>query len=140
MEGLKQISVFAENKPGKIERITKVLEEEGINILAINIASSDSFGVIRFLVDKYEQAYRRLKEKGFTVSQNEVLAIGMKDRPGGLHEVVQVLTRHKINVENAYVLVPEARKQAYLIIEVKEVEKAKSLLSKEGLDFFSAGE
>jgi len=135
-----QISVFAENKPGKIEKITRVLEEEGINILAINIASSDSFGVIRFLVDKCDRAYRRLKEDGFTVSQNEVLAIGMKDRPGGLHEVVRVLTRHKINVENAYVLVPEARKKAYLIIEVKEIEKAKVLLSKEDLDFFRTGE
>jgi len=87
MDKLKQISIFSENKPGRLEKLTKVLADEGVNILAINIASSNGFGVIKFIVDKCELAYQKLKQNGFTVSLNEVLAIEMVDRPGGLFEV-----------------------------------------------------
>ena len=95
MEQLMQISIFSENKPGRLTKITKVLAEEGVNILAINIASSDGFGVIRFIVDKCDLAAQKLRQKGFTVSLNEVLAIELVDRPGGLFEVSAIYQRKK---------------------------------------------
>jgi len=137
MEQLKQLSIFSENKPGRLTKITKVLAEEGVNILAVNIASSDGFGVIRFIVDKCEPAAQRLRQKGFTVSLNEVLAIELVDRPGGLFEVSALLSKKKINIENAYVLILGSRKKAFLIVDVNDIEKAKKLLKHENLRFFT---
>ncbi|MEW6586458.1 MAG: ACT domain-containing protein [Nitrospirota bacterium] len=137
MEQLKQLSIFSENKPGRLTKITKVLAEERVNILAINIASSNGFGVIRFIVDKSELAYQKLRQKGFTVSLNEVLAIELVDRPGGLFEVSAILSGKKINIENAYVLILGSRRKAYLVVDVNDVEKAKRLLKSEKLRFFS---
>jgi hypothetical protein len=138
MEQLKQISIFSENKPGRLRKITKVLAEEGINILAINIASSNGFGVIKFIVDKFDLAYQKLKQKGFTVSLNEVLAIELVDKPGGLFDVATILSKKRINIENAYVLILESRKKAFLIVDVNDIEKAKKLLKYENLRFFTA--
>jgi hypothetical protein len=138
MEHLKQISIFSENKPGRLKKITKVLTDEGVNILAINIASSNGFGVIKFIVDKCDLAYQKLKQKGFTVSLNEVLAIELVDRPGGLFEVALILSKKKINIENAYVLILASRKKAFLIVDVNDIEKAKKLLKHENLRFFTA--
>jgi hypothetical protein len=138
MDRLKQISIFSENKPGRLKKITKVLSEEGVNILAINIASSNGFGVIKFIVDKFELAYEKLKQKGFTVSLNEVLAIELTDRPGGLYEVAMIFSKKRINIENAYVLILTSRKKAFLIVDVNDIEKAKRLLKHENLRFFTA--
>ncbi len=138
MDKLEQISIFSENKPGRLKKITKVLAEEGVNILAINIASSNGFGVIKFIVDKCEPAYQKLKQKGFTVSLNEVLAIELVDRPGGLYEAAAILSKKRINIENAYVLILESRKKAFLVVEVNDIEKAKKLLKNENLRLFTA--
>lgn len=138
MGQLKQLSIFSANKPGRLTKIAKVLAEAGVNILAINIASSNGFGVIRFIVDKCETAYQKLRQKGFTVSLNEVLAIELVDRPGGLFEVSAILSRKKINIENAYVLILGSRKKACLIVDVNDIEKAKKLLKNENLRFFKA--
>lgn len=136
MAGIRELSVFAENKPGKIEKITGLLAKEGINILAISIASTNGFGIIKFIVDKMELAYQKLKESGFTVSLNEVLAIELKDMPGQIHEITEVLLRNEINMENAYVFVVESRRQAYFIVQVKDIERAKRLLEKENLKLY----
>jgi hypothetical protein len=138
MEQLKQLSIFSENKPGRLRKITKVLAEAKVNILAINIASSNGFGVLKFIVDDHELAYQKLRQKGFTVSMNEVLAIELVDRPGGLYEVAAILSKKRINIENAYVLILGSRKKAYLIVDVDDIEKAKKLLKQSKLRFFTA--
>lgn len=138
MEQLKQVSIFSENKPGRLTKITKVLADAGVNILAISIASSNGFGVLKFIVDDYDLAYQKLKQKGFTVSLNEVLAIEMIDKPGGLYEVASILSKKKINIENAYVLILESRKKAYLVVDIIDIEKAKKLLKNSKLRFFKA--
>ena len=140
MDKVMQVSVFSENKPGRIEKITGIFATEGINILAIAITSTNGFGIIKLLVDKYELAYEKLKESGFTVTLNEVLAIEMKDSPGGLYEVSHILSKNSVNIENAYVYVVESRARAFLLVEVKDIEKAKESLSKEDLKFFKYAE
>jgi hypothetical protein len=137
MDKVMQISVFSENKPGKIEKITRIFDQEGINILASSITSTNGFGIIKLLVDKCELAHEKLKQNGFTVTLNEVLAIEMKDSPGGLYEVAHILSQRGINIENAYVYVTEARGRAFLLVEVKDIEKAKELLAKENLSFLT---
>lgn len=137
MHFLKQLSIFAENKPGRLEKVTRVLAEKDINILAISISSSPGgFGVIKFIVDKPDEGLKALKEKGFTVSLTPVLAIGLEDRPGGLHAVAEILSRHGINIENAHVFIPDSRERAYLIVEVEDVDKAYNRLKDENLKFY----
>lgn len=135
MDKVYMISVFAENKPGRLEKITKVLAEANINILAFSITSTNGFGIIKFMVDKCKEAYQLLKEKGFTVSLNEAIGIEMKDQPGGLYEVVKTLSSKGINIESAAVYVAETRKKAYLIVEVEDTQKAMELLKGENLNF-----
>jgi hypothetical protein len=136
MDKIMQVSVFSENKPGRIEKITKIFAEERINILAISITSTNGFGIIKLLVDKPGLANEKLKQGGFTVTMSEVLAIEMKDSPGGLYEVSHILSQRGVNIENAYVYVAESRARAFLLVEVKDIEKAKVLLARENLKFF----
>ncbi|WP_297212109.1 MULTISPECIES: ACT domain-containing protein [Thermodesulfovibrio] len=138
MSKVYMISIFAENKPGRLERVTKVLSEANINILAFSITSTNGFGIIKFMVNKWEEAYKLLKEKGFTVSLNEAIGIEMKDQPGGLHEVVKILSLKGINIESASVYVAETRKKAYLIVEVEDTAKAMEMLKGENLRFLNA--
>ncbi|HSW64727.1 MAG TPA: ACT domain-containing protein [Dissulfurispiraceae bacterium] len=138
MEKVQQLSIFAENRPGRLEKITRVLGENSVNILATAIVSTNGFGVIKFMVDKCELALAKLREAGFTVTLSEVLAIEMKDKPGGLHDVVQILSEKGVNIENASVYVAESRKRAYLLVEVKDIAKAKQQLKNSGLTFLSA--
>ncbi|MFB3895095.1 MAG: ACT domain-containing protein [bacterium] len=136
MNTIKQISVFAENKPGKLEKVTRVFAEHKINILAISIASSDAFGVLKFVVDKSAKAFKILKEKGFTVSLEEVLAIEMVDKPGGLHQIAEFMFENKLNIENAHVLILSSRKKAYLLIEGPNIKSAQRLLKKAHIPYF----
>ncbi|GAB6182641.1 ACT domain-containing protein [Thermodesulfovibrio hydrogeniphilus] len=140
MSKVYMISIFAENKPGRLEKITKVLAEADINILAFSITSTNGFGVIKFLVNKWNEAFKLFKEKGFTVSLNEAIGIEMKDQPGGLYEVVKILSSKGINIESAAVYVAETRKKAYLIAEVEDTEKAKKALEGENLKFLTPEE
>ncbi|MDD5067134.1 MAG: ACT domain-containing protein [bacterium] len=140
MKTIKQISVFSENRPGKLEKVTKVLADNGINIRAITIASSEKFGVIKFLVDRTQAALDLLKQQGFTVAQNEIMAIEISDEPGGLHRLADLLARKKVNIENASGFVIEASKKAVILVEAADIEQAKSELQNEGLRFLSEEE
>lgn len=131
MKIIKQLSIFAENKMGKIEKITRSLSDKNINILAINITSMGDFGVLKFVVDKPEEALEEMKKQGFTASLNDTLAIELpKDKPGSIHDIAESLAKKNINVENAGVLVEGDRNQAYMLIEVKNTEQAKKMLEK----------
>ncbi|MCG7854258.1 MAG: ACT domain-containing protein, partial [Methanoregulaceae archaeon] len=99
---IRQISVFSENKPGRLAAIAKALQEEGINILAFSIAEADGFGVVRALVDKPQKAYEKLSGIGFNVAFTDVIAVQMKDVPGGLYEIARILGEGKINIEYSY--------------------------------------
>lgn len=136
MGELRQLSIFAENKPGRLEKVTRVLAEAGINILAVSISSSIDFGVIKFIVDKPDEAKEILSKSGFTVSLNPVLAIELVDKPGGLHRVAEILSKCNVNIENAHVFVVESRAKAYLIVEVEDVAQAKQKLQGQDLQFF----
>ncbi len=125
---IKQISIFSENKPGRLAAIAEAFEEERVNIFAFSIAEADEFGVIRAIVDKPEEAFRKLTELGFTVSFTDVIAVQMRDEPGGLKEIAKVLGDNKINIEYAYAY--SGKEAAVLILRVDNTEEAiKGLLS-----------
>jgi hypothetical protein len=128
-----QIAVFAENKPGRIERISRVLGATGVNIRAITIATADAFGIVKLLVDDPEKAYAALALEGVSVFKREIVAIVMDDRPGGLHEVSRILAQAGINIEDAYGFVVEDRKRAVLVVEVEKIPEAVGLLKQHGI-------
>jgi len=129
------LSVFAENKPGKLEKITEVLAEEGINILGFSIISVKDFGIVKLLLDKPETAFERFREKGFTVAKTSCLGIELEDRPGGLYRVVKLISSKGINIESALVYVGETRKRAYFVFEVENIEEAWEKLKEEKVNF-----
>jgi hypothetical protein len=128
-----QINVFAQNKPGRLEHLTKVLAEAGINIRAITISGQEDFGVIKLLVDLPEKAYQVLVQEGFTAYMKEILAVIMRDQPGGLHEICRVLGGRGINIEDAYGFVVQDLKTALLVVEVEKIPEAEKVLLDEGL-------
>ncbi len=135
-----QITVFAENKPGRIERVTRVLKYAGVNIRAITIATSDSFGIIKLLVDNPDGAHKALADEGMAPFKREIVAVLMDDRPGGLHAVAEILGREGINVEGAYGFVVKDKKQAVLVIEVEKIPEVERLLKEKGLTTLSDAE
>ena len=119
---IKQVSIFSENKPGKLATVAKVLKEEGINILAFSIAEGAGYGVIRTIVDKPDKALEVLTKAGLMVRFTDVMAVEMFDRPGGLYELTQMLKEANINIEYAYAYRNEPG--AILVIRVEDIEKA----------------
>ena len=88
---IRQISVFSENRPGRLAAIAHALEEERVNIFAFSIAEASGFGVVRALVDQPDRAHARLTQEGFNVAFTDVIAVRMRDEPGGLYEVAAML-------------------------------------------------
>ena len=133
MAAIKQISIFAENKPGRMAGVAKALGDAGVNIRALTIAEAGDFGVIRMVVDDTERGYTALREKGFMVSETDVLAVEIKDVPGGLYEIVNSLGMNNVNVEYAYAFVTAKAERAMLILRVDDVKRAAEVLSEAGV-------
>ncbi len=133
-----QLSIFAENKPGRLAAVTKVLAKEKINIRATTIATSDTFGVINLIVDDPKRAEEALKKTGMTVSLSPVLAVLIPDQPGGLDRLTQLLFAEGVNINNAYGFVLEGHQKAVFVVSVDQVEKAENLLEKKGFQTLDA--
>ena len=129
MSTIKQISVFAQNQPGRIERIAEILAHTDINIRAITIASGEDYGIIKLLVDKPRQAADTLRDEGLSVALNDVLAAEMTDNPGGLSLLLQALAEHEINIEDAYGFVIDSGHRAVLVVRVQNALRAAKILA-----------
>jgi len=128
----KQISIFVENKPGKISKITGVLEKEKINLKAMTIADNGNFGIIKIITDKNEKAYKVLKENNFLVSIQESVVVEIPDKVGSFHKVAKLLEENQINIEDAYGFIIEEGKRACLILKVENTEKVEKILKENG--------
>jgi hypothetical protein len=133
-----QLSIFSENKPGKIAAVTSVLAKENVNIRATTISTSDTFGVINLLVDDPERAQAALTRAGMLVKIRKVLAVLLDDRPGGLDRLAQLLVKENINVNNAYGFVLENRISAVFVVDVDQLEKAERIIEEEGFKTLDA--
>ncbi len=135
-----QISVFIENKPGRLSAVSSILAENDINIRALSIADTSDFGILRLIVDKPEEAYAKLKEKGLTASITNVLSVRMPDKPGGLANVLKVLNENEINVEYMYAFVSKASDDALVVFKVENIEDAEVKLQGTGIDILTKDE
>ncbi len=132
-----QISVFVENKPGRIERVTEILMKADVNIRAITVMGTFEYGVIKLLVDKPKAAYEALKSNGITAYKREIIAVLMDDQPGGLYRIAKVFGQKKINIEDAYGFVIQDKKRAVLVVDVGKIQEAEKVLKEEGLTILS---
>jgi hypothetical protein len=134
MMKVEQISIFIENKSGRLAEIARILGDARINIRALSLADTTDFGILRLIVNDREKAKQILKEKGFTVSKTEVVAVEVPDRPGGLSEILQSLDSAAINVEYMYAFVERCGENAVIIFRFDETEKAIVTLQGKGFN------
>ena len=120
----KQISVFVENKKGRLAAVTKVLGDNGIDLSALSIADTTDFGILRLITDKPDEAEKTLRDNGFTVSITEVIAISVYDKPGGLAEALEILDNLDINIEYMYAFLRKNSKMATVIVRVTNPTEA----------------
>lgn len=121
---VEQISIFIENKSGRLAEITRILGDAGINIRALSLADTSDFGILRLIVNDVETAKSVLKESGFTVNKTEVVAVEVPDRPGGLSIILQTLDKDRINVEYMYAFVERCGGNAVIIFRFDDTDKA----------------
>lgn len=134
---VKQISVFLENKHGRLAEVTRVLGTNNINIRALSIADTTDFGILRLIVNDPDTAYRVLKESGFTVSTTDVIAVEVKDEPGGLAGVLEILQRVNVNIEYLYAFLQKATNAALVVFRVEQLDEAITVLQKNNINILS---
>jgi hypothetical protein len=140
MEGtIKQISLFAENKPGRLAKIAETLSNEKINIRAFTIAEAGDFGVVRMVVDDPNKAYKALQAEGFAVSETDVIGVEMQDVPGGLHEIAGELGKDNVNVDYAYAFVTRNGK-ALLVLRVDDIHTALKVIKSHKMHIVDSSE
>jgi len=127
---VEQISIFLENKSGRLAEVTELLARSGINIRALSLADTADFGILRLILNDSEKAKKVLKENGFTVGKTEVIAVEVPDRPGGLAGILNALKGEGINVEYMYAFVQKSGENAIIIFRFDELEKAIAALQK----------
>jgi hypothetical protein len=130
---IEQISVFLENKTGRLSEVTGILAEAKVNIRALALADTSDFGVLRLIVDDNQRAVSVLKENGFTVSSTQVVAAQVRDAPGGLHYILETLRGAEINVEYMYAYVRHTGKDAVIIFRFDNAADAIDIMQQNNI-------
>jgi hypothetical protein len=121
---VEQISIFIENKSGRLAEVTAILDQAEINIRALSLADTSDFGILRLIVNDTEAALKTLRAHNFTVSKTEVVGVEVPDRPGGLSSILQILDRNDVNVEYMYAFVDHSGGNAVIIFRFDEIDEA----------------
>lgn len=137
---IKQISVFLENKSGRLAAVAKMLGEHGLNIRALSIADTTDFGILRLIVNDPDTAFNVLKQAGFAVSVTEVVAAEVADEPGGLAKVLAILQEANLNIEYLYAFVQKNPEAALVVLRVEQVDEAVAVLRQRGVRLLSEEE
>jgi hypothetical protein len=137
---VKQISVFLENRKGRLAEVTQTLAREKVNIRALSLADTSDFGVLRIIVNNPERCLAALKAKSFVAQVTEVIAVEVEDTPGGLARILEVLDRDNVNVEYMYAYVEKSRDNAIVICRIDDRERALAVLDKNGIRTLGAEE
>lgn len=137
---VEQISVFLENKTGRMSEVTAILAEAHVNIRALALADTSDFGVLRLIVDDDEKASSVLKENGFTIGRTQVVAVEVEDRPGGLNKILEMLRNAELNVEYMYAYVRHSGKDAIMIFRFDNTAAAIDVLKSNGISIIERGQ
>jgi hypothetical protein len=134
---INQISVFLENKRGRLYRLCELLGKHKINIHALSIAESEGFGVARVVVDRPKTAMKILKDENLVAHLTDIVAVEVEDRPGGLADILRILYDNEVNVEYMYGFGEKFSDRALMIFRFEEPDKATEILQKHGIKLFS---
>ena len=135
---VKQISIFVENRAGRLEEISAILENNNINIRALSLADTSDFGIIRLIVDKPDLAEKALRDAGFTIRENVVIACAIEDKPGGLHRLLKLFSDLSVSIEYMYSFFERHLEKAVIIIRVEDPKEAITILKKGGAELLTA--
>jgi hypothetical protein len=135
-----QISIFLENKAGRLSEVTGILARAQVNIRALALADTSDFGVLRLIVDNNAAAEQALKESGFTVRKTMVVAVEVDDRPGGLFNILEILKTARINVEYMYAFIRQSGDKAIMVFRFDQPDEAIEVLTKNGMRVISGKE
>lgn len=134
---IKQISIFLENRPGSLAELLGLLGDAGVDLIALSIADTTDFGILRAIVNDTEKTLDLVKENGYTAKLNNVLAVAVPDTPGGLAGALNLLYQNGISVEYLYSFVRRINHQAVIIFRVDKPEEAQALLAQNNLHLLS---
>ncbi len=132
---VKQLSVFIENREGRLEQVTEVLMNEGVNILSLSMADTTEYGMLRMIVSDPIKAKKALVAEGFSAMLTDVLAVKLEDRVGELHKMTHILCGLKLNIEYMYALASSGKRA--MIVKASNGEAAARALTEGGLELFS---
>ena len=130
---IKQISVFMENKPGTMSKVTDALGNSGIDGRAASLADTQDFGILRMIVSDTDKAVKALAESGYVASVCDVFAAEVPDRPGAMTELMKKVAETGLNLEYMYAFVSPETKDAYIVLRIKDIESAEKALSEKGI-------
>ncbi|MDA8442080.1 MAG: ACT domain-containing protein [Peptococcaceae bacterium] len=131
---VKQISVFLENKSGRLAEVSTTLAQAKINIRALSIADTTDFGILRLIVNQPDLACTVLQANGFTVSTTDVIAVAVPDQPGGLSKVLEALAGSTVNLEYMYAFLAKQQGNALVVFRVDDVEQAIEVMRRDGIE------
>ena len=134
---VKQLTVFMENRPGRLYKLTHALGQEGIDFVTLSIADTKDYGIVRFIARDNDRAYEILKQAGFTVGQTELIGVEVEDKPNALAEVIALLEEENINIEYLYSFVLTNHNSAKILMRVEDTERAVKLLGERGIKLLS---
>ena len=134
---LKQVSVFRENKKGRLAEVTGLIAGEGINIRALSLADTADFGVLRLIVNDPEKCFAVLKKNNFVAQKTDVIAVEVQDKPGGLKRILDVYDRNGINIEYMYAFVEKKSDNAIVIFRIDQPDRAVEALGRDGISVLS---
>ena len=129
---IKQLTVFVENKKGTMVSVTDILSKNNINIRALSIAETDTFGILRLIVNDVESAKKALEDNDYLVKTIDVVGVKIGDQPGKLTVALDVLDKANINVEYLYAFMARTEKHAYVVLRVEENDIAEQVLTNAG--------
>jgi len=135
---VRQISIFLENKKGRLAEVTRLLAIRGVNIRALSLADTADFGVLRIIVNDPDACLETLKAGGIIAQVTDVLAVEIEDAPGGLSRVLAVLDEAGLNVEYMYAYVEKMKANAIVICKIDDKETASRVLKEKGIGTLSA--
>ncbi|MBI9110184.1 ACT domain-containing protein [Maridesulfovibrio ferrireducens] len=135
-----QLSIFLENRAGRLAEVTRLLSEAKVNIRALSLADTSDFGILRLIVSDFDKAQKTLKDAGFTVGKTTVVAVVVDDHPGGLHSLLEMLRNASINVEYMYAFVQQSGNNAVIIFRFDRTDQAIELLAENNIQMIPSEE
>jgi len=130
---VQQLSIFLENKVGRLKEVTQLLKDNNVNIRTLTVSDTSDFGILRIIVDDCSKAEIALKDQGYTFSKTDVLAVEISDKPGGLNKVLEVIDQSGLNIEYLYAFVHASQDMAINIFRFDDLQGAINVLTKNNI-------